>query len=252
MNENLLNRNTKIRNKSGQFVKGENINDLVGKKFGKLTVLRLDKIVNRKSYWIVQCECGNVKSVRCDTLKKIVSCGCEKKKQDIINLGIVNHHNLTYHPAYGIWHHMISRCENTLDHAYKDYGGRGIKVCQEWHDLRTFCKWAEENGYEKDKGLSIERIDVNGDYCPENCCWIPRKDQSRNRRCCIRLIINGEDKLLSQWAYEYGLDNHEYNKVYQRYKRGYRDVEHLFAKKNLKPGPDPKEKLDAVVKEVFR
>lgn len=92
----------KCRNEKGQFVKGENVKDISGEKFGKLTVLKLDKIVNRRSYWIVRCECGTIKSVRSDTLKVITSCGCDKKKQDIINLGITNHHELTHHPVYSI------------------------------------------------------------------------------------------------------------------------------------------------------
>lgn len=131
---------------------------------------------------------------------------------------------------------MISRCDNTKDHAYDDYGGRGIKVCDEWHDIRKFCEWADKNGFKGGRNLSIERIDVNGNYCPENCCWIPRNKQQRNRRCSIRISIGGEEKTLRDWAEIYGIEDKEYQKITQRYRRGYRDPEHLFYRGKLKTG----------------
>lgn len=227
---------------SGRFAKGEGIKDISGKRFGKLIVLSLDKVKNNRTYWWVKCDCGTIKSVRGDTLKVITSCGCDKKKQDIINLNITNHHELTHHPAYHIWSNMISRCDNTKDHAYADYGGRGINVCDEWHDIRKFCEWADKNGFEGGRNLSIERIDVNGNYCPDNCCWIPRSKQPRNRRCSIRLEINGEEKPLREWAEIYGFTDKEYQKITQRYRAGHRDPEYLFFKGKHKTGYKPKHK----------
>jgi len=221
---------SKCRNKKGQFTKGENVKDISGKKFGKLTVLKLDKIVNRKSYWIVKCECGTIKTVRSDTLKVITSCGCDKKKQDIINFGITNHHELNHHPVYSIWNAMINRCENPHNKHYNDYGGRGIKICEEWKDIRNFSKWADETGFELGKNLSIERKDVNGNYCPENCCWIDRKLQPRNRRNTVRLDMDGDNKSLSEWCEIY---NVPYKKVIGRYCRGIREIDDLFYKGNL-------------------
>lgn len=218
------------RNEKGQFVKGQGINDISGKKFGKLTVIRLDKIVNKKSYWYVKCECGNVKSVRSDTLKKITSCGCDKKKQDLINLHVTNNHELTHHPVYHIWSAMLNRCYSPKNTAYKDYGGRGITVCEEWKDIRNFAKWADESGFVPDKNLSIERVDVNGNYCPENCIWIDKKLQARNKRNTIRFTIEGVEKSLSEWSEIYGI-SHE--KVIGRYYRGVRNPEDLFYKGNL-------------------
>lgn len=218
------------RNNKGQFTKGSGIIDLTNKRFGKLKVIKLDKIVNRRSYWIVECECGKRKSVRGDTLKVITSCGCVKKKQDIINLGIKNNHELTYHPVYPIWHAMIARCENPKDHAYSDYGARGIGVCEEWHDLKVFTNWADETGFEKGKNLSIERKDVNGNYCPENCCWIDRKLQARNKRNTIKLTINGIEKPLSEWSEIYGI---KHTLVLARYEKGRRKPEDLFYNGNL-------------------
>lgn len=216
------------RNKKGQFVKGSNIKDISGKRFGKLTVLGLDKCENRRSYWFVKCDCGNVKSVRSDTLTKICSCGCVKKKQDNINLHITNPHNLTYHPAYRIWQAMLNRCYSEINEHYKDYGKRGITVCEEWKDVRNFCKWADKTNFKNN--LTIERIDVNGNYCPENCKWIPMKEQAWNRRDTIYVLINGEKVPLARTARENGI---EPKLAYGRFKRGICDFERLFFKGHL-------------------
>lgn len=103
------------------------------------------------------------------------------------------------HPRlYRIWLSMKNRCENSNRPKYKDYGGRGISVCEEWHDAKTFCKWALENGYEE--GLQIDRIDVNGNYEPSNCRWVTPKENSRNRRNTVYLTINGETKSVVEWC----------------------------------------------------
>lgn len=217
------------RNENGQFIKGS-FKDISGKRFGKLTVIKFDKIVNRKSYWIVKCDCGTTKSVRSDTLKVINSCGCDKRKQDMINLNITNNHKLTYHPAYHIWHAMMDRCHNPNNQAYGDYGGRGIKVCDEWKNIRYFAKWADESGFIPNKNLSIERKDVNGNYCPENCIWIDKNLQTRNRRNTIKFSIDGIEKPLSEWAEIYGM---RYELVIARYERKCRNAIDLFFDGNL-------------------
>lgn len=219
------------RNEKGQFVKGSGIKDITGQRFGKLVVLGLDRIQEKKSYWKVKCDCGTEKSVRSDMLKRIVSCGCVKREQDKKNLHyMANNHEMTYHPVYSIWHAMVSRCHNPNDHAYADYGGRGIKVCDEWRDIKLFAKWADSEGFVKGKNLSIERKDVNGNYCPENCCWIDRNLQTRNRRNTIKLSIDGEEKPLSEWSEIYQI-NHSL--VLSRYEKGYRNPKDLFYKGNL-------------------
>lgn len=222
--------NGKTRNEKGQYEKWGNIKDITGMKYGKLTVIGLDKIVNKKSYWLVKCECGTVKSVRGDTLKSITSCGCEKKKQDIINLKIKSNHKMTYHPAFRIWQAMIARCENPNQKFYSNYGGRGIKVCPDWHDIKKFAEWADETGFVAGKNLSIERKDVNGNYCPENCCWIDKKLQPRNRRNTIKFKIDNVERPLSEWAEIYDVP---YKKVIGRYYNGKRDPDDLFYKGNL-------------------
>lgn len=217
------------RNDKGQFAKGTMIKDITGKRFGKLIVIGLDNIVNNRAYWNVRCDCGNEKSVRGDTLKVIVSCGCVKKEQDKINLGIKYNHEMTHHEAYNIWVNMMRRCHSEKDKFFSCYGGRGIDVCEEWQDVKKFCKWADESGFQK--GLSIERKDVNGNYCPDNCCWIPKNEQSKNRRTSIIIKYNGEDRLLCEVARELGLN---YQTVRSRWKIGIRDNERLLYNGNLK------------------
>lgn len=218
------------RNNKGQFVKGAGFKDITGKRFGKLVVLSYVETKNHKSYWNVRCDCGTEKVVRGDTLAKIVSCGCVKREQDAINFNLKdkNNHGMTHHPAFSIWSAMMNRCYSKLNHYYKDYGGRGIKVCEEWDDVKNFCKWAEDNGFKK--GLSIERINVNGNYCPENCCWIPRSKQSRNCRNTIRIVYDGKETPLIEVAEKLNLN---YKTLQGRWGRGIRDIDKLLYNGNL-------------------
>lgn len=101
---------------------------------------------------------------------------------------------------YEVWLTMKNRCENPNRPKYKDYGARGIVVCEEWHNAENFCKWALENGYEE--GLQIDRIDNEGNYEPSNCRWVTPKDNSRNRRNTVYLTINGETKCVAEWCEE--------------------------------------------------
>lgn len=212
------------RNAKGQFEKGTGLKDLTGRQFGKLKVVGLDKSEKGRSYWKVKCQCGTEKVVRGDTLKVITSCGCVKKEQDIINLKLneKDNHRMTKHRAFQSWSHMMARCYNKNNKYYKHYGGRGIIVCEEWHDARNFCKWADDNGFEK--GLTIERKDVNGDYCPNNCCWIPKTEQSKNRRNTVKVKYNEEYVTLSELANATGFT---YKELASRWYKGIRDIERL-------------------------
>ncbi|TDM41832.1 hypothetical protein ETI10_01730 [Macrococcoides goetzii] len=203
-----------IRNNKGQFVKGENIVDKTGERHGRLTVLSLsDKRSGRKTYWNCICDCGNEKVVRSDSLKVTQSCGCLKREQDMINLGIINNHGMTKHPLYGRWNAMINRCENNKTKQYKSYGARGIKVCEDWKDILKFIDWAEDNGFEE--GLTLERIDVNGNYEPGNCEWIPMDLQHYNKTTSVHHTYKGETLTTMQWTHKYNIPLHEVS----RYKK---------------------------------
>lgn len=218
------------RNEKGQFIKGSGVHDLSKQRFGQLEVIELAQIRNRRSFWLCKCDCGNTKIVRSDALisYKTVSCGCLKKKQDIANLRIENQHSLTYHPAYNIWSNMMNRCYSECNTFYNDYGGRGIAVCDEWHDVRKFCKWADETGYKKP--LTIERIDVNGNYEPGNCTWITQAEQGLNKRNTIRIVYHGELLPLLSVSRSLGIKDIT---VQSRWKMGIRDNERLLYKGSL-------------------
>lgn len=105
---------------------------------------------------------------------------------------------------YHVWHAMINRCRNPKLKAYPNYGGRGIEVCKKWHDYLTFKEWAVNNGY--NKSLTLERIDVDGNYCPENCTWTTMKRQSNNRRNNHLIAHNGKTKTITEWANALGIN----------------------------------------------
>lgn len=106
---------------------------------------------------------------------------------------------------YGIWSRMRQRCRDPHCKEYINYGGRGIKVCKEWEDYDVFHSWAMGHGY--DDALTIERIDVNGDYCPQNCKWITRDAQARNKRNSRKITYKGETKVLAEWARTIGIEH---------------------------------------------
>lgn len=99
---------------------------------------------------------------------------------------------------YLVWSTMIHRCEDEKREKYKDYGGRGIKVCEEWHDVNCFMDWAFANGYKA--GTQLDRIDNDGNYEPSNCRWVTPKENSRNRRNTVYLTIDGETKCVAEWC----------------------------------------------------
>ena len=125
-------------------------------------------------------------------------------------------HGQRYTRLYRVWGGIKKRCFNPSHPYYTHYGGRGITVCEEWKDsFEAFEMWALENGYAEH--LTIDRIDNNGNYCPENCRFVTQTEQIRNRSISRKATINGETKSLMEWANEHGL---LYQTVYRRYRRG--------------------------------
>lgn len=174
-----------------------------GTKFGKWTVVEEVSpiyISNKpRRMFKCQCECGNIKEVQLYCLRNghSTSCGCEQRKRaSEANLK----HGLTdKHPLYCTWKNMKKRCNSPYSSEYSNYGGRGIKICKEWLDsFNCFYEWAINNGW--NKSLTIDRIDVNGNYCPENCRWVDIKTQMNNTTKNHYIEYNGNTFTLSTLA----------------------------------------------------
>lgn len=194
--------------------------DLTGLKFGRWTVLeRAGSNKHGRAMWRCICECGNEKAVdsRCLLIGSSRSCGCLNKEQQQ-KTGIYANaatHGQSRTRLYRIWKAMKGRCENPHKQDFHLYGGRGISVCEEWHSFEPFRDWANDAGYSD--AMSIDRIDVNGNYCPENCRWATIDEQARNKRNTRFLTIDGVTKRLSQWAAEAGLTR---SAMYKRISEG--------------------------------
>lgn len=202
-------------------------NDLTGKKYGRLTVLGVDDREGRKTYYCCQCDCGNIKIVRSDSLTAgtIRSCGCLKKEQDQINLTANHSHKMSGTRIYQIWQGIKDRCYNPHNTRFNYYGGRGITVCEAWiNDFSAFYEWSIKNGYSKE--LTIDRINNDKGYSPDNCRWANQKQQSRNRNSNIKITIGNATKTLTEWCEIFELD---YKTIYARYSRnGFASIDDLF------------------------
>lgn len=177
--------------------------DETGNRYGRLTVLyRVEGCSGTK--WMCKCDCGNYVEVFASALRtgKTRSCKCllsESTKDRATKYKIHNKR------LYRIWYHMILRCENRNDIQYKNYGERGIKVCKEWQGFDNFAEWAINNGYKE--RLTIDRINVNGNYEPENCRWATMKQQLNNTRTNVFITSNGLTKTLTEWSEYYNIDS---------------------------------------------
>lgn len=192
---------------------------MLGKRFGRLTVIEFAGITKtRKSMWICKCDCGSITSPICGYKLRgglTQSCGCLKVEKVIERS---TKHKKCHTRLYRIWAGMKDRCYNPGATKYHRYGARGITVCEEWlNDFQAFYDWAMANGYRDD--LTIDRIDNDSNYCPENCRWANNEAQCNNRGHQILVVINGELKTLAQVAKENGL---KYRTVHARYNRGWR------------------------------
>lgn len=173
--------------------------DLTGKRFGRLVALSVDHFQDvkrgRRTFWKCKCDCGNIKVIRSDSLisGNTTSCGCfdyeRRCKPDSIKK----------HKLYRVYWAMKDRCYKPTSKVYKWYGGRGIKICQEWLDsYESFYNWCMENGYKE--GLTLDRINVNGNYEPDNCRLITQQEQANNTTRNRIITFNGESLNIVQWA----------------------------------------------------
>ena len=175
--------------------------DLTGETFGRLRVLGREGINKHGQLtWACECECGNRKVTLGMLLRngQVQSCGCLHKE---ITASINKTHGKAATPIYYIWRSMMDRCHAPNSNAYSRYGGRGISVCERWQSFEGF--YADMG--DKPEGKSLERIDNNGDYSPENVVWADAKAQANNRRSNVILEHNGEKKTMQQWADQLGV-----------------------------------------------
>ena len=183
------------------------IKDLTGQKFNRLEVLEFaGRNKHNTALWKCKCDCGNITTATTYGLthgaKK--SCGCYHIEKSRENFKDNATHGLSKTQLYTTWKNMRQRCNNPHNKRYSSYGGRGIGICDEWNDYQVFHDWMMEHGWEP--GLTLERIDNDKGYSPDNCRIATWKEQVRNRRKTVYLTYKNEKKPLSEWVEIFGLN----------------------------------------------
>lgn len=196
------------------------LKDITGQRFGMLVAIEHIGYSERgQAIWRFKCDCGNTyEAVSYPVVfGSVISCGCYNRRQTAERN---TRHGFSKRgekeKLYQVWNAMKSRCGNPNNSHYYRYGGRGIKVCAEWSDYAPFRKWAYENGY--DEGLTIDRINNDGDYCPENCRFITMDEQMRNTSRNVFVEYKGERMTISELSRKCGV---KYGTLYRRLKSGY-------------------------------
>lgn len=183
-----------------------NDDELKGKRFGMLTLLyRVGKNRWGDPIFKFKCDCGNEKDILYGSVRrgKTVSCGCYNMTKNINISPTTKTHGEAGTPDYMIWASIKSRCYCETNKDYNNYGARGIKVCDRWKE--SYENFIKDMGHRQSFDYSIEREDVNGDYCPENCYWLLKSLQAKNRRNNTELEYKGKVKILQEWADEVGI-----------------------------------------------
>jgi len=174
------------------------LRDFTGQTFGQVTVLNELPRQNTHRMWRCQCVCGRIWAVRDHSLcrqRHIKSCGCLKNQY----ISEANRtHGQSHTAVYGIWIDMRKRCQNPKHKFFHHYGGRGIKVCERWN--KSFEAFLKDMGERPSRKYSIERVDNDGDYCPENCIWALKIPQANNTRRNHKLTFNGQTLTLAEWG----------------------------------------------------
>jgi hypothetical protein len=182
--------------------------DLADKRFGSLTAMEYSHTDKHGSaMWKCQCDCGSELIARAGALKSgnTKSCGCQTRTRK---------HGLWKHPLYNVWQSMKTRCYNPKANRYQYYGGRGITVCEDWLDFTTFYNWAMSNGYHQ--GLTLDRVDRDKGYSPENCRWVDVIKQNNNKGDNVRISFDGREYTVKQFAKLTGITE---STLYQRLRK---------------------------------
>lgn len=206
--------------------------DLIGQRFGRLTVVGRDAKVGgdgvRYVVWICKCDCGGDARVMTGPIRKkngTRSCGCLQKER---TAEAKRTHCGTGTAEFRVWMHMRERCRNPNDKAFRNYGGRGICVCERWSDFANFLA---DMGKRPSPKHSIERLDVDGHYEPGNCTWATKSQQARNTRSTTYLTIDGVTRRLVEWADEYNIPASE---VHKRIYRGWNEADAVKRPRRLR------------------
>ncbi len=194
--------------------------NLVGRKYGRLTVAEWLGIRKHRSIWRCECECGGERITTTDLLqsKHTFSCGC------LQNIGNRRTHGMSHGPEHRIWCGINARCYNSKRECWKDYGGRGITVCAAWR--KSFAKFYADMG-PRPPSMEIDRIDNDGPYSKANCRWATAKEQARNRRHNLYIKIGGITRCASEWAEIAGHTNIKL--IPHRFHKGWRGKKLLMA-----------------------
>lgn len=199
--------------------------DLTGEKFGKLTVVeRKGTDKHGGALWLCKCECGNEKLTTSNHLRmgKCSSCGCLQTAH-MKELGKAKKHGYANSDIYKRYHNIISRCFNPNVYSYTDYGSRGITVCERWRNsFEAFYDDVSKLPHFGEKGYSLDRIDNNGNYEPNNVRWATKKEQNNNTRNNHYITYNGKTQTISQWADEYNIG---YRKLLERINKLHWNIE---------------------------
>lgn len=196
--------------------------DITGQRYGMLVAIK--KVEGTLSQWLFQCDCGNTIMLPVSrVMDSQLSCGCLQKRmrQEWVKKHTTHGDSCT--KLYHKYRSMLDRCYRENNHNYKRYGGRGIIVCEEWKSsFEMFKKWAYETGYDPNLDgkteQSLDRIDNDGDYCPENCKWSTAKEQQKNRECTSLYLYEGELYSASEFADKFNISDKSY--VYRRVYNG--------------------------------
>jgi hypothetical protein len=183
------------------------LNDLTGRRFGRLTAIARATAQGTRVYWVCMCDCGTEKFVRAAHLYggKVLSCGClgaelasKRAHAGVLHKNMDGHSNT---PAYSTFMSMRQRCNNKNNRHYHYYGGRGITICERW---REFANFFADMG-DRPPGYSLDRINPNGHYEPSNCRWVPKSEQPNNTRANHLVTHNGKTQNIARWAKETGI-----------------------------------------------